>query len=210
MPGQVGVESSADVFVLRHGRTGLNAGGQLRGRLDVPLDEVGLTEAEGLGDTFRTVGLAVIVSSPLQRAVATAEAVARRHGLRVETDRGFADRDWGPWAGHAESEVAARFGTAEAAPGVEPVEQFLSRILEAVHRLTARANGRPVMAVAHDAVNRALLAHLVPGLGDPPSIPQRTGCWNLLRRSSRAWSAPVVDAVPGDGRHPTDPPDPFP
>jgi broad specificity phosphatase PhoE len=209
VPGQVGGTSSAGLFLLRHGRTGLNAGGQLRGRLDVPLDEVGRTEAERLGDTFSTVGLAVVVSSPLQRAATTAAAVARRHGLQVETDRGLADRDWGPWAGHAESEVAARFGTAEAAPGVEPFEQFLSRILEAVQRLTARAGGGPVMAVAHDAVNRALLAHLVPGLGDPASIPQRTGCWNLLRSSSRGWSALVVDAVPGDGRHPTDQCDPL-
>jgi broad specificity phosphatase PhoE len=204
MPGHVGAESSADLFLLRHGRTGLNAAGQLRGRLDVPLDKVGLTEADRLGDTFSTVGLAVIVSSPLQRAVATAEAVARRHGLQVETDGGLADRDWGPWAGHAEAEVAARFGTADAAPGVEPLEQFLSRILEAVHRLTARAGGGPALAVAHDAVNRALLAHLVPGLGDPGSIPQRTGCWNLLRGDSGGWSAPVVDSVPGDGRHPSD------
>lgn len=194
--------------MLRHGRTALNAGGQLRGRLDVPLDVVGLTEAERLGDTFSTVGLAVILSSPLQRATTTAEAVARRHGLQVDTVPGLADRDWGPWAGHVESEVAARFGTAEAAPGVEPFEQFLSRILEAVHRLTARAGVGPVMAVAHDAVNRALLAHLVPGLGDPGSIPQRTGCWNLLRRDSGGWSAPVVDAVPGDGRHPADQCDP--
>lgn len=209
MCAQVGAGSSADLFLLRHGRTALNAGGQLRGRLDVPLDEVGMAEADRLGDTFSTVGLAVVVSGPLQRATTTAAAVARRHGLQVETDSGLADRDWGPWAGHAESEVAARFGTAEAAPGVEPFEQFLSRILEAVHRLTARAGGGPVMAVAHDAVNRALLAHLVPGLGDPASIPQRTGCWNLLRLSSRGWSAPVVDAIPGDGHHPTDPCDPL-
>jgi broad specificity phosphatase PhoE len=209
MSGQVGAGSSADLFLLRHGRTGLNAGGQLRGRLDVPLDEVGMAEADRLGDTFSTVGLAVVLSSPLQRAATTAAAVARRHGLQGETDGGLADRDWGPWAGHAESEMAARFGTAEAASGVEPFEQFLSRILEAVHRLTGRAGGGPVMAVAHDAVNRALLAHLVPGLGDPASIPQRTGCWNLLRLRSRGWAAPVVDAVPGDGHHPTDQCDPL-
>jgi hypothetical protein len=33
------------VFVVRHGRTALNAGRALRGRVDVPLDEVGLAAA---------------------------------------------------------------------------------------------------------------------------------------------------------------------
>lgn len=195
----------AEVLLVRHGRTGLNAGGQLRGRIDVPLDEVGFAEAERLGELFAGVELAAVVSSPLRRSVATARAVADRRGLRVETDAGLADRDWGPWAGHLESEVEERFGAADAAPGVEPAGQFLHRIVEAAERLTDRAaHGGPVMAVAHDVVNRTLLAHLVFEGRDPASIPQRTGCWNLLLRQGGRWSAPVVDAVPGDGRHPSD------
>ncbi len=53
------------VLVIRHGRTALNADGALRGRVDVPLDEVGLAEAAQLGDLFEPVPLTVVVCSPL-------------------------------------------------------------------------------------------------------------------------------------------------
>lgn len=60
------------LFLVRHGRTSLNAAGLLRGELDVPLDPSGETEAAELGRSFREVGLEAVVSSPLVRAVETA------------------------------------------------------------------------------------------------------------------------------------------
>jgi hypothetical protein len=54
-------------------------------------------------------------------------------------------------------------------------------------------------------VNQVALARLVPDLPeDPWSIPQRTGCWKQLELTAAGWRAPVVDAVPGDGRRPGD------
>src|SRR6266571_7551936 len=87
------------VLVIRHGRTALNADGALRGRVDVPLDEVGLAEAARLGDLFEPVPLMVVVCSPLLRARQTAAPIANSTGAAVRIEEAFTDRDVGGWSG---------------------------------------------------------------------------------------------------------------
>ncbi len=181
----------------------LNADSKLRGRIDTPLDSIGRLEAVALGELFATVPLAAIVASPLSRAVDTAAAVASRHQhLRVEVDAGLSDRDWGTWAGHPETELVERFGRLDDAPGIEDAETFRHRTVGAIERLAERAEHRAVLAVAHDAVNGAILASLIAELATAPRIEQHTGCWNHLLNDDHRWSAEVVNALPGDGRRP--------
>lgn len=196
--------SSTDtvLYLVRHGHTGLNAAGLLRGRLDPRLDAAGLAEAQRLGRLFATTRLVAVITSPLGRAQATAAEIAAAAGRPVEVDDGLIDRDYGRWAGTAGDEVMRRFGSLDAAPGVEATEPFAARVTAAVVRAADRLPPGPAAVVAHDAVNRVALAALVPELGDANAIPQRTGCWNRLERRGGLWSAPIVDAVPDDGRRP--------
>ncbi len=189
--------------MIRHGRTRLNAEGLLRGHLDVELDDAGRREAHALAETFSGVRLAVIATSPLQRALATAERLAEATGAPVEVNEGFIDRDYGRWAGKRRSAAERRHGSLDRAPGVEPAISLVSRVLFAATQVAEGAGSSPTAIVAHDAVNRALLARL-PGNtpSEPDEIPQRTGCWNRLEYRDGAWSASVVDAAPGDGTTP--------
>src|SRR6266511_4128686 len=75
-PGERSVTSSDVVYLVRHGRTPLNAAGLLRGRLDPPLDDTGAQEAAALGRVFQGVTAASVFSSPLVRARQTAAAIA--------------------------------------------------------------------------------------------------------------------------------------
>ena len=83
------------LILVRHGCTALNAGGRLRGRLDPPLDDVGRAQALRLGETLASMGPTSIVSSPLRRAVETAEPIASHAGLTVRLDARLLDRDYG-------------------------------------------------------------------------------------------------------------------
>jgi broad specificity phosphatase PhoE len=190
------------VYLVRHGRTPLNAEGVLRGRLDPPLDVAGRVEAAVLGDLFVAVPLAAVVTSPLSRARETAEPIAATARAPLDVDPALTDRDYGPWAGTRQDEVECRFGSLDAAPGVEPAEAFAARVANGLNRLADRWAPGPIAVVAHEAVNRYVLARLVPDLGPPGGIPQHTGCWNRLERAGGSWSAPIVDGIPGDGRQP--------
>jgi broad specificity phosphatase PhoE len=194
-PDPVGVGGRVTVvYLVRHGRTALNADGVLRGRLDPPLDDVGYAEATALGARLRNVRLAVVVTSPLRRACQTAAMIAQATGAPLEICEGLADRDYGPWAGTPGSEVVGRFGSLDAAPGVEPATSLVGRVVSALEDIAGCWPSRSVAVVAHDAVNRHAIAALVPDAPAAVGIPQRTGCWNRLERRPAGWAAPIVDA----------------
>jgi len=129
---------------------------------------------------------------------------ARRSSTRaqVEVDADLADRDYGEWAGQSLASVEAKFGSLDTTPDVERLVRFVARVTAALMRAADNAAAAPIVVVAHDAVNRHALAALVDTLGCAEDIPQRTGCWNRLERRPDGWSAPIVDAVPYDGRRP--------
>lgn len=190
----------AVVYLCRHGRTALNAAGVLRGRLDPPLDEAGEVEATGLADTFRGVTITAVVSSPLLRASQTATAVASSCGVALAVDERLADRDYGPWAGASREDVVARFGSLDAATGVEAHDAMTNRAKAAI--FDAARRGAPVLVVAHDAINRAVLSCLATTGTRGDELPQPTGCWNRLERRGECWTAPIIGAVPGDDSRP--------
>ena len=196
-------EGAQRLYVIRHGQTQLNVDGRLRGLIDEPLDDAGHRQACALAELFASVPLARLVTSPLRRAWETAEPIARATAATLEIDDAFVDRNWGPWAGKPRGDVEIEFGTLDRAPGVEPAGAVASRVIIAARDLVNRAGDDAVAIVAHDAVNRALLARLADNTpAEAESIPQRCGCWNRIERHNRRFLAMVIDALPGDGQEP--------
>lgn len=187
------------VYLARHGRTALNADDRLRGRSDPPLDRVGIAEATKLAQALATKHPTVVISSPLQRAVATARAIGEAAGAAVVIDAELNDRDYGPWNGKPRTEVVHRYGSIDAAPGVEPLATVAARARTALDHLVGQYGCGPLVLVSHDAVNRALLEQLDPSLTD---IGQRTACWNQLSCVDGAWRVDGYDLKPDQPRRP--------
>jgi broad specificity phosphatase PhoE len=180
------------VFLARHGRTALNAQGRLRGLSDPPLDEVGIAEAGRLAEVLASKHPAVVVSSPLQRAVATAQAIALASGVPVNVDLRLNDRDYGPMTGRVREEVEREYGSVDLAPGVESLTSLAARARQAFFELVTDYAPGPLVMVSHDAFNRALLGQLDLALTD---VDQRTACWNQLSLIDGAWQVDAYDLV---------------
>ncbi len=90
----------------RHGSTILNENNSFRSRMDPPLDDKGLEQAAAAAENIANQGLEVkrIISSPLLRAVQTADLIAERLGLPVEQDRGLISWDLGFLSGKDKDE----------------------------------------------------------------------------------------------------------
>jgi len=183
------------VYLARHGRTALNAEDRVRGLSDPPLDEVGLAEVARLAKVLADRNPTAVISSPLQRAVATARAIGSLAGVPVSTDVRLNDRDYGPMTGERRDDVERRHGSIDAAPGVEPVAAVAERARVAFFELVAEHDGGPIVLVSHDAFNRALLAQIDPTL---THVGQRTACWNQLSLIDGAWRVDAYDQKPGD------------
>lgn len=183
-----------DVYLVRHGRTQLNVSGLLRGRLDPPLDTVGRAEARDLAWQLGEVGVSRVVSSPLLRARETAGPIAATAEVSVEIDERFIDRDYGVFNGHARSDVTPGFGSLDDAPGVEPAAEVAARAEAALAELVAGTDPGPLVIVTHDAVIRLLIDQVLPASKHHGHLPQRTGCWNLLRHTDIGWDLVIVDS----------------
>ncbi|EHB53760.1 Phosphoglycerate mutase [Mycolicibacterium rhodesiae JS60] len=181
------------VYLARHGRTAFNAEDRMRGLSDPPLDEVGVVEAQKLAAALASNRPTAVISSPLQRAVVTAQSIADAAGVPAAIDIRLNDRDYGPHTGAKRAEVIARYGSIDNAPGVEPLEAVRQRALAAFTALVDEHDGGPLVLVSHDAFNRALLSQIDTTLTDAP---QRTACWNKLSRADGVWRVEEYDQKP--------------
>lgn len=129
------------LVLLRHGRTAWNLEGRIQGQTDVPLDDLGVLQAEKVAPVIAAMRPAFVRSSDLVRASATAEQVAQAAGLSVATDRRFREFDLGErsgqthaeWAADSADEFAAfRQGRYEVAAGAESHEQLVGRFVPAL------------------------------------------------------------------------------
>jgi broad specificity phosphatase PhoE len=162
-------------WFLRHGETDWNAQGLSQGRTDIPLNSVGLAQAERAARTLEGSGIATIVSSPLSRARVTAELVAEALGLPVAAfdddlrEVNFGEQEGQPMGDWYDDWIAGTY-TPERA---EPFPVLLARAVTAVNRALERP--APVLVVAHGALFRALrLAFgLEPNVRTPNALPIR-------------------------------------
>jgi len=97
------------LILARHGETEWNVSEVFRGRRDVALNEIGIRQAELLGDYLADLAIEAVYSSPLERALDTAKCVARHHGLDVTIADGLVDFDYGAWEGLTHLEVKERY-----------------------------------------------------------------------------------------------------
>nr|BFE82113.1 hypothetical protein GCM10020093_047140 [Planobispora longispora] len=112
---------SRRVLCLRHGQTLWNVERRFQGHTDIPLDETGLAQAARAASMLATLRPELIVSSNLQRAAGTAQALARLTGLDVAVDEDLRERGGGEWEGLTREEIASgwpREFAAWEAPGV--------------------------------------------------------------------------------------------
>ena len=164
------------LLLIRHGETDRNAGRIALGREDVPLNERGRAQAQALAADLaanRTdVLIAAVYSSPLQRALSTAQPLAQALDLEVQTEDGLIEMDVGEAEGRALSELQERFPdflrvwrsdqVADVPmPGGESLRQVQERAWRAVESLRERHDNETVVAVSHNFVILTLLCRVL-------------------------------------------------
>ena len=122
----------AELILARHGETVWNVEKLYRGRTDVNLDEVGIKQAKLLGKYLSIWELEVIYSSPLRRAIETANIIARYQKIVVKIAEGLTDFDYGEWQSlqsKSEGHSCVSSGTTSGIP-----EEILIRLLNHENR----------------------------------------------------------------------------
>ncbi|HYE00180.1 MAG TPA: histidine phosphatase family protein [Alphaproteobacteria bacterium] len=158
------------LLMLRHGPTDWSAGKRLQGRADRPLSEAGIAAVRRWRLPPESADWAC-VASPLRRALDT----ARLLGRDAAPEPALIEMDWGAWEGRRLDELRAELGAAMAAEEARGLDMTppggeSPRMVQARLRPWLAGLDRPLVAVAHKGVLRALYA-LATGwdmAGDPP------------------------------------------
>ncbi|NJR64974.1 MAG: histidine phosphatase family protein [Leptolyngbyaceae cyanobacterium CRU_2_3] len=206
------------LLLVRHGETDWNRQKRFQGQIDVPLNEQGKVQAQQAAEFLQHVPIDRAITSPLLRPKQTAEFILQKHpGLSLELDPELQEISHGLWEGKLEAEIEQGYPgllqqwqqspeTVQMPEGenLQQVWQRSTAAWEAIVASTPMALGdgptadRPttVMVVAHDAVNKAILCHVV---GQSPAhfwtFKQGNGAVSVIDYPQGIAGKPVLQAM---------------
>ncbi|WP_017710998.1 histidine phosphatase family protein [Prochlorothrix hollandica] len=196
------------LLLVRHGETEWNRMQRFQGQIDIPLNANGHSQAQKAATFLKDVSLDFAITSPLLRPKETAEAIVKEHsGLDLATDDRLKEIGHGLWEGKLESEIQADYGPLLQAwkdspatvqmPEGENLQQVWDRAVAAWQDIVTQApDGSTGLVVAHDAVNKAILCHV---LGLQPqdfwAVKQGNGAVTVVDYPKKLAAAPVLQAL---------------
>ena len=92
------------IYIVRHGQTDWNVVGRYQGRKDIELNQKGIEQARKIKEQLKDVDFDLIFSSPLKRAVETANIITDNNKNLIKDDR-LIERNNGDLEGKLKSEI---------------------------------------------------------------------------------------------------------
>ncbi|MBC7190589.1 histidine phosphatase family protein [Candidatus Aerophobetes bacterium] len=184
------------IFLIRHGNTIWNRKKVFRGHLDIPLDKEGEYQAELTGKYLQQIKLNALYSSPLKRALKTAQIIKnyQAQDMRIVVCEGFKDLNYGKWQGKSHEEIKREYNQLYSIwgkepekvkiPGGETLKEAADRAWQALEEIILREKG-VVGIVSHRVINKLLICRVLGvGVGGFWKIKQDTCCINLIQYES--------------------------
>jgi uncharacterized phosphatase len=182
------IESSVTtICIIRHGETDWNASGRLQGCEDIELNDSGRGQALQLAGYFQTEPWDVVVSSPLKRALETAEIIARRLNIpTVHVVDELKERHYGSGSGLLPEERRRRFPYG--IPDQEEFEHLRQRAMIGLTRIATEFIGRRIIVVSHGGLTNSILYTLSDGGFGSFKTRLKNGCINKIKVENNKWS----------------------
>jgi broad specificity phosphatase PhoE len=159
------------IYFLRHGETAASQTGGYCGTLDPALTPAGYQMAEDFADVYKSLPWDAVFSSPLRRAVATANPLCEAAGIRMQLKEGLRELAYGQWEGKTPEEVNREFhddyvrwltdpGWNAPTGGQKGIDiaRRSSLVLEEIEKTCTTGN---VLVVSHQATTRIMLCSLL-------------------------------------------------
>ena len=208
------------LVVMRHGQTNYNKEHRLQGRKNIPLSDKGLSQAAATRDEMIAAGLHFdrVLSSPLERAVQTAEIVGGVNREQIAREERIIEIDFGPLEGQQVESLDDNMRNffndpAEYIPpeGAESYAELLTRMGSFLSAMREDKSDDTILAVSHGAALHALYM-LVTGITleyywDKAIgncgwfvISNETGEWEIISESmhAEAWTLPSASFLSGE------------
>jgi len=166
------------IILVRHGETDWNKQGRFQGQIDIPLNQNGKAQANAASGFLENIFIQKAFSSSLSRPKETTQIILKKHpGIEISLKENLKEIGHGEWEGKLESEISADWPDLLKAwktcpekvqmPGGENINEVSTRSITGwIEICKELKNDETALVVAHDAVNKTILCHL---LGLTPS-----------------------------------------
>lgn len=156
------------VYLTRHGQTEWNLEKRLQGRGNSPLTEFGINRAKELSNRMKDIKIDRIYSSPIERALKTAEIIKGSKACELLLEDGLMEMSFGDFEGNIMEEVMKanpgwdmhlimEGNTEMRAPNGETLEEVRCRVKECMDKIILDNEGKEILIVAHGITLKALM-----------------------------------------------------
>ena len=185
--------SNTQLGLLRHGQTDWNINLRLQGTADIPMNEIGIAQIELAAAKLAEQSWDLVLSSPLGRAMKSAEIVASKLGITdVVVEPLLLERSFGIGEGLEYSQWHEQYGALDEIPGAESASQVIQRANLLLDQVLLQHAGKRVLAVSHGALIRFVLSEVSGGAIPPKGERLQNASLHLLDHSDswrlRDWS----------------------
>lgn len=150
------------LYVIRHGETDWNLKNKIQGRVDVPLNDYGIQEANMSKVLLYQTNFYKIISSPLIRARKTAEII-NHHDIPIEIDFRIIERDFGEFEGLKKEEFDSTsfwdYSLNNRYVKAESIQQLLNRVYNFLDEYKEVYEKKDVLVVTHSGVIPAICCY---------------------------------------------------
>jgi probable phosphoglycerate mutase len=154
---------STRILAIRHGETDWNVNNRIQGQIDIDLNSHGLWQAQQVADALAQDTVHAIYASDLQRALVTAQHIARAHQIKVSEQTSLRERHYGLFEGltwteiqqqHPEDASSWRDRVPHWTPkqGGESLEMLHLRVQQAIDQIASQHLGQQIAIVTHGGV----------------------------------------------------------
>lgn len=184
-----------DFYIFRHGESTYNVAGRTQGRTnDSQLTDLGKKQALEIGRRLADKQIEIIVTSPLARAMQTAELANQTLNVPIEIDEHFIEVDVGEVEGWPREEIKAKYGDLFVQwhthdfdticyPGGETRKQVRQRVFVGLENWAANQQYRHIAVSSHGI----MLGQVLIALGDRDPGDIRNGAILHIRKQKDQW-----------------------
>jgi broad specificity phosphatase PhoE len=174
--------------LFRHGQTDWNINFLLQGVTDIPMNKTGIEQVKLAARAIKVEDWDVILTSPLTRALQTAEIIASQNGFsEIIEQELLIERSFGQAEGLSHEQWRAKYSNLDEIPGGESRTQLAERSKLLLETISQELAGKRVLAISHGALIRALIS--IASNNELPRDGERLGnaSLNVVKHAGNSW-----------------------
>lgn len=201
------------IIFLRHAQAKNNVERILAGRTKgIPLTQTGIQQAQKIATFLQPLKISTIYSSPIERALHTAEIVSNKLDLGCKIDERLTEIEMGSFSGMQYDEMFAKYGNVFLKfyqdnsliqkNGVETFSSVKKRVLDMVNYCSKKHEGQNVLLVTHmDPIKAMISTILQPKPESLYELVIRNASLTIAKKEQNNYSLAAINSMPGEQYH---------